>query len=301
MTPAGLQLENRFAAMTRAEPDHPAHARPQAEPHLEKLGAFERFAFRFARLMNRLLKLPLSLYQRHLLGPIFKLVILRSLQIEGIEHARALPPGSSFLLVSNHRTFYDFFVLSSALYWRGVPRRIYFPVRANFFYQRFLGLLINGLMGGFSLYPPIFREKQKLEFNRFSVEEAARLLLERKAMVGAHPEGTRNKGPDPYALLPAQPGVGRLALLARVPVLPAFVLGIQPSLWAILRNNWAPPARRVPVRVYFGPPLELSDLYAQGDRPVTEKQISDRMRSAILAFAERDRAGQSAHAPEGTS
>jgi 1-acyl-sn-glycerol-3-phosphate acyltransferase len=272
------------------EPNPPALARLGADPHLERLNAFERFAFGLARGMNRLLKLPLSLYQRHLLGPIFKLVLRRSLQTEGLEHARALPPEASFLLVANHRTFYDFFVLSSALYWGGVARRIYFPVRANFFYQRLVGLVINALMGGFSLYPPIFREKNKLVFNRFSVEEAARLLLAPKAMVGVHPEGTRNKGPDPYVLLPAQPGVGRLALLSRVPVVPAFVLGIQPTLWGILRNNWARRAKRQPVRVYFGAPLELDDLYAEGERPVTEKQIADRMRAAILAFAERDRA-----------
>ena len=170
-------------------------------------------------------------------------------------------------------------------------------MRANFFYQRMAGLLLNGLMGGFSLYPPIFREKQKLVFNRYSVEESARLLREPKAMVGVHPEGTRNKGPDPYALLPAQPGVGRLALLTRVPIVPAFVLGMSPSLLGILRNNWAPRSRRQPVRVYFGPPLELSDLYAQEDRPGTEKQIADRMRAAILELAERDRRAQDATPP----
>jgi 1-acyl-sn-glycerol-3-phosphate acyltransferase len=290
VTPAGLHSSETHLAFTMGKPALPEGVSLEADPHLEKLGSFERFAFGLARLMNQALKLPLSLYQRHLLGPIFKLVIRRSLQIEGVENARALPRDASFLLVSNHRTFYDFFVLSSALYWRGVPRRIYFPVRANYFYQRLPGLILNALMGGFSLYPPIFREKQKLVFNRFSVEEAARLLLEPKAMVGVHPEGTRNKGPDPYALLPAQPGVGRLALLTRVPVIPAFVVGIEPSLWRIVRNNWSSRERHRPVRVYFGPPLDLAELYAQGDRPATEKQISDRMRAAILAFAERDRA-----------
>ncbi len=278
--------QNRFA--TADAP--PVRASLDAPPHLERLSFFERVAFRMARAMNRFLKWPLSFYQRHLLGPIFKLLIARSLRVEGIDHPRALPANGSFLLVANHRTFYDFFVLSSALYWGGVPRRIYFPVRANFFYQRLVGFLLNAVMGGFSLYPPIFREKQKLVFNRFSVEEAARILLKPKAMVGVHPEGTRNKGADPYALLPAQPGVGRLALLTRVPVVPAFVLGIQPSLWALMRNNWASRNRRQAVRVYFGPPLDLADLYAQGDRAVTEKQIADRMRAAILAFAEQDRA-----------
>jgi hypothetical protein len=76
-------------------------------------------------------------------------------------------------------------------------------------------------------------------------------------------------------------------------------LGIQPSLWAILRNNWRPAARREPVRVYFAPPLSLDDLYAEGDRPASQKQIADRMRASILALAERDRTARGGAAAQG--
>ena len=254
---------------------------------LAGLSLFERFSFRLAWFVNRRLKLPSSLYQRHFLGPIFRLCIGRLLQIRGLEHPMALPKGSPFLLVSNHRTFFDFFVLSTVLYQRGkVARRIYFPVRANFFYQTLAGLLLNALIGGFALFPPIFRERRKLAFNRFAIEEVADLLSTKAAMVGIHPEGTRNKGDDPYALLPAQPGVGRVAIRARVPVIPAFVLGMSNDLPAIFRRNWTGGA---PIRVIFGPSLDLEDLYREGDHPPVHKKIANRMRDQIALLGEAER------------
>ena len=199
----------------------------------------------------------------------------------------ALPEGTPFLLVSNHRTFFDFFVLSTALYQRGnVARRIYFPVRANFFYQTFPGLLLNAAIGAFAMFPPIFRERRKLGFNRFAIDQAAALLATKEAMVGVHPEGTRNNGPDPYPPLPAQPGVGRVAVRARVPVIPAFVLGMSNDLPAIFRRNWTGGA---PIHVLFGPPLQLDDLYAEGDHPPVHKKIANRMREQIALLGEAER------------
>lgn len=252
------------------------------------LTSFERFSFRLAWFVNRRLKLFASLYQRHLLGPLFQLCVGRLLRVRGLEHPRALPEGTPFLLISNHRTFFDFFVVSMALHQRGhVVRRLYFPVRANFFYQRLPGLLLNGLIGGFSMFPPIFREREKFTFNRFAIDEAARLLSTHQAMVGLHPEGKRNQGSDPYALLPAQPGAGRVAIRARVPVVPVFVLGMRNDLPAMVRRNWS--AGGAPIRVVFGPPLQLDDLYAEGDRPPTHRKIADRMRDAITTLGEQER------------
>jgi 1-acyl-sn-glycerol-3-phosphate acyltransferase len=260
---------------------------PDPESPLATLSRFERFAYRLARTMNRRLKGFFSGYQRYLLGPFFRLAIGRA-RTEGLEHLRALPPGTPILLVSNHRSFFDFFALSTLLYYRaGIARHIYFPIRANFYYQSWLGVLLNGMVGGWSMYPPIFRERLKRPFNRASLAEAAEILRAPRSLVGIHPEGTRNKGPDPYALLPAQPGVGRVALDARSVVIPAFILGMSNRLaetfWLNLRG-------KRPVIAVFGAPLDLEDLYAQGDRPTIQKRIADRMRDAIAALGERERA-----------
>jgi 1-acyl-sn-glycerol-3-phosphate acyltransferase len=253
---------------------------------IEALSRFERFAYRLARMMNRRCKGLFSVYQQCLLGPFFRLVIGRA-RTEGLEQLRTLPRGASILLVSNHRSFFDFFALSTLLYYRaGIARHLYFPIRANFYYQTWLGLLLNAVVGGWSMYPPIFRERPKRPFNRASLDEAAEILRSPGALVGLHPEGTRNKGPDPYALLPAQPGVGRVALGARSVVVPAFVLGMSNRLLDTFWLNWL---GKRPVIAVFGAPLDLADLYAQGDRPAIQKRIADRMRDAISALGERER------------
>ena len=52
-----------------------------------------------------------------------------------------------------------------------------------------------------------------------------------------HPEGTRGKGPDPYEFLPAQPGVGKLALVAQPIVIPAFILGLGNNIVEDIRST----------------------------------------------------------------
>ncbi len=259
---------------------------PGASP-LGLLGRFERFAYRLARLLNRRCKGLLTLYQHSVLGFLFELCIGRAIQPVGLENASDLPPDAPILLVSNHRSFFDFFALSTVLYRRAqLSRRLYFPVRASFFYEGPLGLLINALIGGWAMYPPVFRDRKKLRFNRLAMEETAELLRAPGTLVGIHPEGTRNKGPDPYDLLPAQPGVGRVAWLARPTVLPVFILGMGNSLARTVLNNWT---RREPIFAIFGRPLDLSDLYAEGDRPSVHKRIADRMREAIAELGREER------------
>jgi 1-acyl-sn-glycerol-3-phosphate acyltransferase len=118
------------------------------------------------------------------------------------------------------------------------------------------------------------------------MDESARLLSTKAAMVGIHPEGTRNKG-DPYTLLPAQPGAGRVAIRARTPVIPAFVLGMTNNLWSLFKRNWS--KNGAPIYVVFGPPMNLEDLYIEGDRPPTHKKIADRMCQTISALGEEQR------------
>ncbi|MHB1843663.1 MAG: lysophospholipid acyltransferase family protein [Deltaproteobacteria bacterium] len=251
------------------------------------LSRFERFAYGLARFLNRRCKGLLTFYQHTVLGFVFELCIGRVVRPFGLEHARALPKDAPILLVSNHRSFFDFYTLSTVLYRRaGVSRHIYFPVRANFFYDRIAGLFINALIGGWSMYPPVFRDRKKLAFNRHSMEETAELLRQPGSLVGIHPEGTRNKGPDPYALLPAQPGAGKVALLARPTVLPVFILGMGNSLAKTIWNNWT---GGQPILAVFGAPLDLSELYAQGDRPSVHKRIADRMRERLEELGREER------------
>src|SRR5262249_27503241 len=152
-------------------------------------------------------------------------------------------------------------------------RRLYFPVRANFFYEKPLGMLVNYLVGAGAMYPPMFRQASRLERNKGTVEKLAQFLAQPGSIVGVHPEGTRGKAPDPYDLLPAMPGIGQSALRAKPIVIPAFINGLSNDFVKDFRANFRPEIRRErPVICVYGQPIDYDDLLAQKPRPALYKK-----------------------------
>ena len=153
------------------------------------------------------------------------------------------------MLVANHRSFFDQYAMLLACYMGPVPwaQALYFPVRSNFFYDQPLGIVVNAAIAGGAMYPPIFRQAERRALNDEALDKMVEILQQPGNVLGMHPEGTRGKGPDPYAFLPAQPGVGKLALLAKPIVIPAFIHGLGNNIVAghrvELRQGGAPRAR----------------------------------------------------------
>ena len=232
-----------------------------------------------------------TLYHRTLGNRFVQACIGRRLRIDpvGLERVVNLHPDRGVLLCANHRSFFDQYALMSILYsearW---PERVYFPVRSNYFYEEWSGLLVNGLIGGFVMYPPIYRDAARSSENKLSIEKLAEVLDHPGTIVGMHPEGTRGKGPDPYQLLPAQPGIGQIIMRSRPIVLPAFINGIGNDMKQEVVDNYKrPPAR--PINVVFGDPVELGALLDGTPRPAQYKRVADRVLAAIAALGERER------------
>jgi 1-acyl-sn-glycerol-3-phosphate acyltransferase len=203
-------------------------------------------------------------------------------------------PGRGVLLAINHRTWFDAYVTSFALYQAGAHRwakRLFYPVRSTFFYEHPAGIAVNLALGGGTLYPPIFRDPAKAALTKDGVGRLIRHLQQPETLVGIHPEGTRNKGGDPYALLPAQPGAGQIALQAHPLVVPAFILGLGNAALEVVRKTFDPAAgRRDPVIIVFGDALDYEDLKGPKPRAALYKRMADRMRDAITALGARERA-----------
>jgi 1-acyl-sn-glycerol-3-phosphate acyltransferase len=222
------------------------------------------------------------------------------IHIEGLERLRSWEPERGIVVAANHRSFFDFYVISSILLRNTrLAERIYFPVRTNFFYESPIGLLVNGVVGGFSMYPPIFREQERRELNEISLKRVEALLGEKGVLVGFHPEGTRGKGPDPFQLLPAQPGVGRVLYHTRVPAIPVFIYGLTNDFLHQLVNGVR--GRVAPVYALFGAPVELEDLYRQSGRASTYLRIANRVRDAIGELGSRVKALEQARARGGSA
>jgi 1-acyl-sn-glycerol-3-phosphate acyltransferase len=208
--------------------------------------------------------------------------------VHGLERLPKFDPKKSYLVVANHRSFFDLYVITGYLVNRDMPHRLLFPVRSKFFYDKPLGLAVNGLMSFFAMYPPVFRERNRAALNLASLDETTRLLKKGGMFVGLHPEGQRNQNDDPYELLPAQGGVGRVIQAAGVEVLPVFINGLEPNdLKKQVGGNFT--RKGTPIIVNFGAPVDFGDLLAQAPSPRLHKKISEHALDEIKKLGEEER------------
>src|SRR5437879_3188435 len=152
--------DERAAASTDAVGDADA-------PPLALLRPFERTAFRAMDLLHRR-ALPLTEWWLRTIGAGWKTVGSRNMMHAiGLERLEGLRYDDSILLVSNHRSFFDLYMLMLMLHRRTPLRQpVLCPVRAGFFYQRAAGVLVNLLIGGGRMFPPFFREPSKTDFTK---------------------------------------------------------------------------------------------------------------------------------------
>lgn len=213
--------------------------------------------------------------------------------VEGLEDLMALRPSTGVMLVSNHRSFFDQYAMLLGCYMGPVhwAKRLSFPVRANFFYDQPLGIVVNAAVAGGAMYPPIYRQAERRGLNDDALDKMIAYLKQPGSVLGMHPEGTRGKGDDPYAFLPAQPGVGKVALLAQPVVIPAFIRGLGNNIVEDVRQNFTAGARKQHAVIsVFGPPIDYADLCAEKPRPTLYKKAADRFMAAIRPLAGREQA-----------
>ncbi|HJZ60898.1 MAG TPA: lysophospholipid acyltransferase family protein [Miltoncostaeaceae bacterium] len=171
------------------------------------------------------------------------------LRREGNEH---VPSAGATLIVSNHVSQKDPPLVGAA----ALPRRVHFMAKSELFELKPLGWYISRL-GAF----PVVRGGADREAIR-----AARDVLGRGDALIMFPEGTRTTS---GLLRPPFPGAGSLALEPGVTVVPCAIWGSQRPLG--------------PVRVVFGPSLDLTDL-AAGARSERSREAARRMMTAIAGL-----------------
>ena len=206
----------------------------------------------------------------------------------GLERLRGLRRDDGILLVSNHRTFSDLYMLLVVLHrFTELRQPALCPVRADFFYQRPLGVAVNLLVGAGRMFPPFFREPSKQPFNRWALGRLSEVLRQGEVVVGFHPEGRRNRNADPYEPLPAQPGVGKLIMETWPIIVPAFINGLTNNIASDIWDNVRGRRRVVAV---FGEPVDLAPFRGLGDRLSSHKRIADAVLARIYGLADEERA-----------
>ena len=264
-------------------------------PTAEEFGAlttFERAGFQLVRRMNfGAWKRFWTFCQRYIGSLWIYIATYNLMNVYGIENVEDSDFSRPLVLVANHRSFFDMYTVSSVMFRRTTrPIKLFFPVRAKFFYDHVGGWFVNLVMGWWSMYPPFFREEgegEKRRFDKFSVRELIRISSEGEGhIIGFHPEGKRNLNSDPYSFLPAQPGIGKVILNAEPQVVPVFIAGLGNDLSKQIMGNWRGGEK---VRIWFGEPIDLTQFKGKRDSLRTHKEIADFLMEKIGELAAKDR------------
>jgi 1-acyl-sn-glycerol-3-phosphate acyltransferase len=259
---------------------------------LSVLSNTEKTGFRLADKMNRgAWKRFWTFCQRHIGSLWIYLATYNLMNVFGLENIEQTDARKPLLLVANHRSFFDMYTVSSVLFRQtSRPIKLFFPVRAKFFYDSPLGWFVNFVMGWFSMFPPFFREDREIkkrEFDKFSMRKLIEICSGGAAhVIGFHPEGKRNLSEDAYSFLPAQPGIGKVIMLARPQVVPVFIAGLGNDLPKQILGNWRGGEK---IRIYFGAPIDLSEFYGKRDSLRTHKEIADFLMLKIGELAKKDK------------
>ena len=202
--------------------------------------------------------------KRVILGPLLRLVYRP--WAEGLEHVPAHGPA---IVASNHLSFSDSLFMPLV-----VPRRVTFLAKSDYFTG-------NGLKGW--LTRVFFRGVGQVPVDRsggLASEAALRAglkVLQRGELLGIYPEGTRS--PD-GRLYRGKTGVARLALEAKVPVVPVAMID---------SGKMQPPGRLIPrvLRrgVRFGEALDFGRYEGMDEDRYVLRSVTDEIVYALMELS----------------
>ncbi|MGC8862056.1 MAG: lysophospholipid acyltransferase family protein [Armatimonadota bacterium] len=192
------------------------------------------------------------------IGKILSIIVCRIFGRWTVIGRENVPTTGGVLLCANHVSYIDPPALGA-----GCPRKVHFMAKEPLFQIPVLGFLIKRV-GAF----PVRTHSADRAALRRAIE-----LLQNGQVVAMFPEGTRNLTSE--LLLPPEPGVGMIALRAQVPVVPVALINTAKLL---------PPHsiffRFTRIKVIYGKPVDLSDLYGQSGREAVE-EVGRRIMEAI--------------------
>jgi len=198
------------------------------------------------------------------LGPLMRLAFRP--EVRGAEN---LPRSGGALVASNHLAVLDSFVLPLM-----VPRRMAFPAKSEYFTTPGVrGTLQRWFFSGMGQVPI---ERGNGRAARAALDTGIGVLREGR-LFGIYPEGTRS--PD-GRLYKGRTGVARMALEAKVPVVPVAMVGTDRAN-PVGSRFWRP----VRIRIVIGEPLDFSRYFDIPDERQVERAITDEVMYALMELS----------------
>jgi 1-acyl-sn-glycerol-3-phosphate acyltransferase len=217
-----------------------------------------------------------SLEARAVLYWLLKFVLLgpwlRALYRPRIEGAENVPRRGAAILASNHLAVADSIFLPLL-----TRRRIAFLAKQEYFTQRgFKGWAKRMFFGGTGNVP--IDRTPGSSAAQAALDTGIRLLNEGK-LLGIYPEGTRS--PD-GRLYKGKTGMARMALEARVPIVPVAMIGTD-DINRIGSARWRVKPGVIVVRI--GKPLDFSRYYGMAGDRFVERSMTDEVMYALMELS----------------
>src|SRR5215813_2394055 len=196
--------------------------------------------------------------------------VLRVLFRPWAEGTENVPKTGPAILASNHLSFSDHFFAPLPL-----PRKVIFLAKSEYFTGRGIkGLFSKAFFSGVGQIPV---DRSGGEASERALATGLRVLASGQ-LLGIYPEGTRT--PD-GRLFRGKTGVARLALEARVPVIPCAMIG---------GFEFQPPGRiapqfRIRPGVRFGEPLDFARYYGMDKDRLVLRAVTDEIIYAIMKLS----------------
>jgi 1-acyl-sn-glycerol-3-phosphate acyltransferase len=200
-----------------------------------------------------------------IIGPVLRLLFRP--WSEGTENE---PREGPAILASNHLSFSDHFFAPLPL-----PRKVVFLAKSEYFTGRGIkGLLSKAFFSGLGQIPV---DRSGGEASERALRTGLRVLAAGQ-LLGIYPEGTRT--PD-GRLFRGKTGVARLALEAKVPVIPTAMIGgfeFQPP-------GRVTPRLRIRPGVRFGKPLDFSRYYGLEQDRIVLRAVTDEIMYELMKLS----------------
>jgi 1-acyl-sn-glycerol-3-phosphate acyltransferase len=201
------------------------------------------------------------------LGP-----LLRTLYAPRIEGAANIPRNGAAILASNHLAVADSLFLPLM-----ARRRITFLAKQEYFTQPGLKGWAKRLFFGGTGNVPVDRTPGS-SAAQAALDTGVRILREGK-LLGIYPEGTRS--PD-GRLYKGKTGMARMALEARVPVVPVAMIGTD-EINQIGSARWR--LKRGVIVVRIGEPIDFSRYHGMAGDRFVERSMTDEIMYALMELS----------------
>ncbi|HEX4792236.1 MAG TPA: lysophospholipid acyltransferase family protein [Humisphaera sp.] len=149
-----------------------------------------------------------------------------------------IPARGGVLIVSNHQSYLDPILMALRL-----DRPLNYIAKSELFENRYFGRFLRHVLNAF----PVRQGAGDIG----AIRETIRRLQEGH-LLNMYPEGARTWDGK---IAPLQKGAAMVIRRAKVPVIPAVIVGAYEA-WPIFRPIFRP----WPVRIRFGPPMDLTNL-----------------------------------------